>query len=402
MSPLRLWMRRGAGVLVPVTLGPLLLLTLGSSQGWFLDADWGLRSAGVVVGFYTPVLAAMAAYDATTRVQPTLAMVGRSGSRGWGVTLLPPGAAFVWAAVAMAAAWAVVVAVVVVSRGIAPADWWVVLETLFAFAAALAVGSWIGNHAGGVLAPALAAVVVIAATLLKFLGVTAFQVVSSSGPMVGIERTPSRALVTIGVNASIVVLFLGLELSGNRGRRRPPVVALVALALPLVITLGLSVDREAEEYRPTQEASVCVGSDPVVCGPARAQRLLTVAQRDLADATVALGRSGLPLPDAFMVARGESVRELGPDRAELPVQLASLGRGHLSRSVVLDALSQPHVCAALFEAPTAEEYLNLAAGVRAWMDQQLSLPAGASGPAPGAVLDAYHRLDSCTIAAPRA
>lgn len=390
-------MRRGAGLLVPVTLGPLLLLTLVPEHQWYLDADWGLRNAAVVVGFYTPVLAAIAAFDASRRLHPTLAVVGRSGSRGWGVTLVPPGAALAWTMILTATAWVGVVATAVGSGGIAPTDGWIVPETVLAYAAALAVGQWIGSMVRGALAPVLAAVVVIVATLPTGVGVRALQVATTTGTMVGLDRTPSRALVSIGVNVSILLLFTGLTLTTNRGRPRARPAVLAALTLPLVTTLSLSVGSPAQEFQPSQAATVCVGSSPRVCGPARTERLLTIAQRDLAQASSALAASGLALPSEYAVARGDAGRALGPGVTQLPIELSSLTRNHLPEAALLDALAQPRLCAALYTAQTADEYLDLAAVVSSWIGQQLALPEGPTGPAPADVQDANRRLNECPL-----
>lgn len=397
MSPLRLWMRRGAGLLVPVTLGPLLLLTLVPGHRWFLDADWGLRNVGLVVGFFTPVLAAIAAFDSSQRLHPTLAMVARSGSRGWGATLTPPAAALAWTILVTAAAWIAVVVTSTLSGGIGPADWWVLPETVVAYASALAFGQWVGGVVRGALAPVLAAVVVLAATLATGVGVRAFQLATTSGTMVGLERTPSRALVSIGVNASVLLLFTGLTWTTNRGRARPRTATLVALVLPLLLTVGLSAGSSAQEFQPSQSTPVCIGANPRVCGPARTERLLTLAQRDLAGATTALAGSGLQLPNRYAIARGEAGRTLGPDTTQLPIELSSLVRGHLPRPALVGALARPRLCAALYTASTAQEYLDLAAVVSAWIDTALTHPGGTSGPAPAEVQDANRRLTTCAL-----
>ncbi len=296
-----------------------------------------------------------------------------------------------------ATAWVGVVATAVGSGGIAPTDWWIMPETLLAYAAALAVGQWIGSSVRGALAPVLAAVLVIVATLPTGVGVRALQVATTSGTMVGLDRTPSRALVSIGVNASMLLLFTGLTLARNRGRARPRSAVLAALAVPLVVTLGLSVRSPAQEFRPSQAATVCVGSSPTVCGPARAQRLLTIAQRDLAQATSALAASGLRLPSEYAVARGDAGQALGLGVTQLPIELSSLTGNHLPRAALLDALAQPRLCAALYTAQSAEEYIELADMVSSWIGQQFALPGGPTGPAPADVQDANHRLNECPL-----
>lgn len=399
MNPLLLWMRRGAGLLVPVALTLLLLFVLVPGHRWFLDADWGLRYSGVVVLFMAPVLAAVAAFDASTRLQPTMALVARCSTRGWVVSVLPSTAALLWALLVTAGAWGAVLVTVAAAGGIAPADWWVVPETVLAYAAALALGQWIGSRVRGVMAAVAAAVVVmVAATLPTMLGIQAFQVATSTGTMVGLVRTPSRALVAMGINASIVVLFLGLTMATARGRSRPRTAMLLALTLPVLLTVSLGVATSAaQEFRPSPEAEVCVGTHPTVCGPQRTHPLLTVAQRDLAEAGTALRGSNLVLPARYAIARGEAVRALGTDTAQLPIELSSLVRGHLPHAALLRALSQPRACAAVFSARTAPEYLAYTDVVTGWMDQQLR--QGTPGPAPAAVQDANRRLATCPVAA---
>ena len=96
-----------------------------------------------------------------------------------------------------------------------------------------------------------------------------------------------------------------------------------------------------------------------MCGPTRTERLLTIAQRDLAQATSALAASGLTLPSQYAIARGDAARALGPGITQLPIELSSLTRNHLPRAALIDALAQPRLCAALYTAQSAEEYIEL-------------------------------------------
>lgn len=400
MRALFLWLRRGAGLLIFATIVGFLLATSASVHPWLLDAGWGMRNSAAVVLIFCPFLAAVVAYDVSRRVNPTLAEVARGSSRGSFAAFLPMTAAFLWALVATAVSWLVIGIAASLAGGVGASDPWIYFETMSAYAAAAAVGTLVGNHVKGVTSVAVAAGIVLAAAMvLAGQGIKAFQVVYSSGTMIGLERTPARAALAIAVNLSIALLCIGVA-GLTSGVRRPSRFALGALAIPLVASLVIAVTLPIRdsEYRPSRETQACVGSSPVVCGPARAADLLRGAQRDLAAARLKLRDSEMALPDRFVIARGDAARALGSSATVLEYDPSSLVDGHLGRDVLVQDLATPRLCEALY-GEGAQEYLDLISEVSVWLMKALEPAQGPSEAAPAAVRAAYAKLLTCPIAA---
>ena len=401
MRVLFLWLRRGAGLLIFATIAGFLLAIAATTHPWLLDADWGLRYSASAVIIFSPFLAAVVAYDVSRRFNPTLAEVARESSRGSFAIFLPMTAVFLWALAATAVSWAVIGIMVAKAGGVGAGDPWIYLETMSAYAAAAAVGTLVGNHVKGVTAVAIAAgIVLAAATVLGGQGIKAFQVVTSTGTLIGIERTPARAALAIAVNLSIAILCIAAARLTN-GVKPPSRLALGALSIPLVATLALhmTLPIRDSEYRPTRQAQACVGSSPVVCGPARATNLLRGAQGDLSAARLKLRNSELALPDRFVVARGDAVRTLGSSATALDYDPSSLVDGHLGRDVIFQAFATPRVCEAFFHDATGTEYLKLTSTVTDWLKKALEPGPGPGEAAPAAVRVAYAKLATCPTAA---
>jgi len=398
VRPLLLWLRRGVvSLMVPATVAFLAVTAVGNSS-WRLDADWGMRFTAGAIMALTPLLAALVAYDLAKRVHPTLAEIGRGSARGASAQLLPIVGGWLCAVLATLAVWITMAVVVQRGGGLPAADLWVHLEMMAAFAAAAAAGGLVGTLMPGLGAPAVAAGSVLTlGTFLGGQGVKVFHVASSSGTMMGIERTPLRAGLAVGVNVAVVLLCLGALLVKRGGRSRGR-GKLAVLSVPLIASIMalFIVPMPDSEYRPSREDHVCVGSAPRVCGPDRAAPLLGRAQDDLARATRQLAGAGLALPGHFVVARGEAVRSLGPDRALLDYDPSALVDGHLTTQAVVGALSAPRVCEALFHDDTAADYLERIGVVARWLEAALGSASAVDGVAPADVREAYGVLSSCT------
>ena len=397
MTPLFFWLRRGAvSLMLPATLAFLGVTAVGTSS-WRLDAEWGMRytAAGILV--LAPLLAALVAHDVAKRLHPTLAELSLGSARGARTVLLPVVGGWLCAVVATLAAWGVMMLVVEGGGGYLTADPLVHLEMMAAFAAAAATGGVSGTLVPGPGAPAVAAgAVLTVATVLGGQGVKIFQVATSSGTMIGIERTPVRAALAVAVNLSVVLLCLGLLLLLRAGRARGS-ARLVLLCVPLVASIMavLLMPLPDSEYRPSRSAQACVGSVPQVCGPDRAEELLTRAQLDLERATRQLAGAGLDLPTHYVVARGDAVRSIGPDRALLDYDPSAGSDGHLSTQSVVGALSAPRVCEALFHDDTAPAYLDRITVVAQWMEAALGSDPSSAQVAPPDVKEAYEVLSTC-------
>lgn len=302
--------------------------------------------------------------------------------------------------IGMLVSWVGVGGIVIVHSGIGPRDLWIYAETAAVVAAACAVGVLCGCRLDATTAVVAAAISVFgSAILLSRVDLRPFQVATSSGTSIGVDRTPDRALVAILLHGAVV--FVGYLVawaaasSADRARRWEIVFGSVALAA--VVIFAATRPFQDSEFRPTHEASTCVGHAPTVCGPRSADKLLIVVQKDLAQAEAQLSRSGLPLPTDYRVVRGEAVRGVG---AATPFTLdpADLTTGHLPTDAVAQLLSRPHVCASLYSDQDATATLDQIDLVTAWM--ATALVTEDPGRAPETVRSAYANLSACPL--PRA
>lgn len=396
MTPFAVWARRGAGrLLVPVVSG-FLLAGAVQSHPWLLDSRWAARAAASAVAFVTPVLAAAVAYDVARGVRPGLAEVGSASVRGRWVAVAPTVAAWGWALLPFVVVWAVVPVVARSLGGAVGGDPWLYAEVAVTLAAAacagMAIGSWMQGLTGVVVA---AGAVLAAQVALEAFGVRLFQVAVSSGTMIGIERTPERAVTLVGVALAVI---LGAIRAEHDARSERTVgqwsLATVGAGLVVVVVVAAGVPWSDSEYRPTRELHVCLGEEPTLCGPRSAQPLLVVAQRDLAAGRSALAGSGLPLPGLVHIARGDAVRELPEDATLLDYDPSQARGGHLARATVSATFALPRMCADLFRDAGSAAVLERVRTVREYFDGVL---AGhlAPGPAPPAVSAAYRELRRC-------
>lgn len=401
MTPLVVWARRGSGrILAPVVSG-FLLASAFQSHPWLLDSRWATRAGASAVALVTPVLAAAVAYDVVRGVRPGLAEVGSSSVRGRWVALAPTVAAWGWALLPFVVAWAVVPVVVRSLGGAAGSDPWLYVEVAATLGAAacvgMAIGSWIEGLTGVVVA---AGAVLTAQVVLESFDVRLFQVAVSSGTMIGIERTPERAVALVGVAAAVILGAIRAERcarSERPGPRRSP--ALVGVGVAVVIMAVAGIRWSDGEYRPTREPTVCLGTAPILCGPRSARPLLIPAQRDLAVGRSALAGSSLPLPDVVHIARGDAVRELPDDAALLDYDPSQTRAGHLPRETVSATFALPRVCADLFRDAESAVVLERIRTVREYLDTVLD-GNGKPGPAPPAVAGAYRWLKGCEPVGP--
>ena len=340
-----------------------------------------------------PFVAAASAFD-TASMQPTVMEILDGTRRRDRSTLIPAAAVVLWSYFAYVLVWIAIVCGIISAGGITPADLWTPGEVGAALLGAAAVGSLIGTLVSGVGAPVFAAAaVLVAATISRGWGGNLFEVPSTYGTMIGIERTPSRALL-------LILAHLGLALSAfivARALRSQSRVAVVASILIGAMSLSPQAlwNYDADEYRPVSVAMMCLGRDPAVCGPPRSQAVLRLYQRDLRDAQLRLSGTGLSFPGTFVVARGQRVGELDASQSLLSVTPEDFADGRLPSQVLASILARPRVCAALFEADQAGPYLNLIDGVQVWLTQELA--GGTADAAPARIRAAYDKLASCPL-----
>ena len=268
------------------------------------------------------------------------------------------------------------------------------------YAAAAAVGVVTGRLVKGVAAAVVAAgVTLVAGPLLAGQNVMAFQVATSSGTMIGLDRSPTKAVLGLVLHAAILVGCLGASQLVGRGASRKWISASIVIPVVPAIILAAVVPQTRDESVPTRSTISCFGNAPSVCGPVDAELLLTAAQRDLAEAGSRLAGSGLALPERYYVVRGPAATEYADRGAILSYDPSGLTNGHLTAGAIAATMSTPRLCGAYFDSRTAPEYLELVEVVRIWMDGALS-GADAVSPAPASVRNAYDRLRSCPLPAP--
>lgn len=397
-GPLRLWGRRGLASRAAWILVGLLVAVLMSRGVTIRDPDWALRSSADATLFFCPVLAAAVAYDVGRRVAPTLAYVARTGARGplSGCLTVPAGiisgmAVYVvaWVGTAIAARW---------QDGMAVSDVWIVPETFAALSAAACVGMMIGSMRPDVLAPALAAgVLLLIQVLTRESELSLFAVAASAGTMVGIERTPLRAVSAIGVNVAVALgaTIATWAFASAMATRRGAWLGVAAIPLALVLIVRAALLPSDSEYRPSTEPTVCVGVRPSVCGPVSARVFLVEAQADLSDALVDLAPSGLPFQQRYTIARGGAEKSLPADTSELLLDPSQMVDGHLTSGTITEVLSVPRYCPALTDAVAAQPLLQRIEIVHSWLARHVGSRNGVT-PAPAGVVQAYEELLDCS------
>jgi hypothetical protein len=368
--------------------------TAALRHDWLLDADWGTRYLAAAVFIFCPAVTATVAYDVVRRVRPTLGQLSLGAPRGYTTTLMPALATLCWVMLASLFSWLVIWVLVVGHGGVGPRDMWVYVETLIVYGAAAAVGAVVGRLIAGIPAVVVGAGATLgAAILLGGQGLLVFQVVSSTGTMIGLDRAPVRGALMLALHVGIVaVCILGLWLIDRSAGSGVLTAAIIVPLVPLV-ALAFVLPETRDEFVPTKEPLVCQGQHPIMCGPASASRLLRKAQADFSTAESKLANSGLILPDRIYVARGPAAQDLADQGTYLSYDPSSLVNGHLPRSTIANTLGTPRLCGAFFDSRSAPEYLSLVDTVSDWM--LASLSGQDPGRAPQTVADAYAKLSSC-------
>lgn len=391
-----IWARRGLGCCVAALLVGFVVWTSVSSRPWQLEFDWAARFGAAYVYLLAPLVAAAVAYDVGRRARPEMTLLGATGRRGVMASLGPTAAVLGWTLLAASCGWILMAAITISSGGLSPRDPWVFIETVSSLAAAAAVGMTFALFVDGILAVAASAgAVLAAATLTSGHGANLFQVTTSSGTLVGIERTPQRAIATILCHLALIAVAVAVALARQRAHTlSPPWLAAAALTALVPIAVAALWPYSASEFRPSQERQACAGSQVRVCGPASASALLAIAGNDLSEATRKLQPSGLPLPATFVVARGSAAESLPAGRALLDLDSSQLSEGHLPRGALANAIATPRQCRGFYSAQESPALLEHVKVVSAWLDDALAAPGSPSRP-PGPVAQAYAALSTC-------
>lgn len=392
-----LWFLRGGGIWLFVPMAGFGVLTAVMNHPWHLEFDWGVRYMAGSVFVFAPLIAAVTAFDVARRARPALYDVALGASRGAWAVLSPAVAVLGWSLLASCASWLTIAAIVAQSDGLGPSSYWVFAETLAACAAAASLGALMGTYLDGLVAVAASAgVVLLAVLLIGDHDVSVFQVAGSSGTMLGLERTPARAILAIACNICIVAACVLLVVVRIRAFRRARLwdIGAALLAVAGLVMSGLW-PYVYDEYRFSSSEMACAGERVVVCGPARGLQFWRRAAGDLETARKKLEGSGLELPTRFAVVRGDRLRDLPEGTSLLDYDTAALVNGHLNRRSIAYTLATPRICAAFFSDTNARPYLDLVDITSSWLLTELADSSGAE--APPAVRAAYQELATCSV-----
>jgi hypothetical protein len=399
IGALHLWVRRGSVTLaIPALIGAGLVVLM-SRRGWWWDPGWAYSHASTPVILIAPLLAGLVAFDRSRPGGQVLALLAANSPRERSATAVPPTAGWL-AALATCAALAGGVAVALIARstGALPSGW-LLLEVVTALAAAAAVGWATGrllpNRAAG---PVAALGVYLLGSQARSWGLAGlFAPGGATGMLAGVERNPTVSLTLVSLHVVIAAAGAMVGLTAlHQSRRRLLVRAAVAAAV-LLIAVGASstLVKGQAPYRFSSAAPVCVGSTPRVCGPASAQRLLTVSAQRLSEESSLLSGSGIPLQQEYRLAIGPTALSDAADAGAglLTVTPEEFVDGRPSVDDLAATVSRPRMCPQYVAAQPPVVLLEAQQRVQAWVVGTDG--AATSQPAPTDVVAAYHRLVTC-------
>lgn len=395
MTTYVVWLRRGSGRWIAAVLVGFLLVSLLSQLTWRVELDWATRLTAANILVISPVVAAVAAVDTSSRLRPTLAQLIGAGVRGpWQISI-PALAVVTWAVSAFAFTWLVAALLVAADDGVGINDWWILPEVVAPLAAAGAVGLVTGMVARPRVAPVAAAAAVLSALVLAApWGRGPFEAVTTYGTLTGLQRTPARAAAAVGASLVITVFAVLAALEVNRSRgRRPIVIALCLVACLFATVAPAAWPWKSDVYRFTTESYGCIGRDPAVCGPQSRLKILGPVQTSLAEAYVRLAGTDFVRPAAFRVTRLDHYSDLA-GAAPLDFDPADVHGGRYSDEAVARALVRPHQCTGLFEASSAEPLLEAQDVMVPWLLRVLAGQQAAS-PVPPNVATAFQSIEDC-------
>lgn len=399
-----MWLRRSTALVALPALAAFALIVPWGRRGWELDWDWGMRTAATGMVFLAPIIAGLAAYDMSHRFRASLFDIAGGSRRGPRSVMFPALATWAWAMTACAAGWAWVAVSVTFRSGMGPRDGWVYPESATAMLAAAAIGGFLGAVIRGVLAAPTAAIAVYCVGFFtEPYGVRGvLSVVSSSGTLLGLERTPERAVQAIVINGLLALVFLVWTVwrSSPFPQWRLATTGAGALAI-IALAVAFVMPPSDSEYRASSEPNVCVGQAPQVCGPEGARRLLLPVQADLQGGRTRLAGTGLVWPATYVVARVDKVFQVPPGAAVLELTPDDVRDGHYRVQRLAAALSQPRLCAAFFDDKAVQPYVEASVRLRDWLTKALS-STKAPGPAPESIKRDFALLSKCqqALAAP--
>lgn len=375
MSGGAVWLRRSSGRFAFPAFLAVVLVVAFSRDSWWWEWDWALSWVSGSTIVLAPLLAGVAAYDMAIRVTPTMREVAAGSRRGWamfphvvlGSWLYAVGSWVIGViAVGVAAAW---------HGAEGPFDPTILLHVPVVLLAAASIGGLVGAVIQNVASAPVAVALVYG---LPIVGLSAgwtdvLSAGGATGPIAGMERNPAvlyPALLTALAVAVVCAAAAAVRLTPSR------VVPVATGAVAAVVCLGsawvlASAQPMLNGYRPSATPLACVGSQPEVCGPAGAGRLLKLAQPDLAEAAAILRPSGFSFPEEYILVGPMLESHIQSGRGLLETGVESIDDEHIDRRDVLVSLATPTVCRAFFDDVPPVELLDAQARLAEWFGMRL-------------------------------
>ena len=398
MLPLRLWLRRCSAAYASPVMVLLCLWVIHARSGWEYEWDWALNNASTPSLLLAPLLAGLVAHDRARRAGPTMAPLSAAAPRGETGLLSLAAASWVWTLAAWSVGLAYAAARVLPNGPEGTPDPWVLVEVPvllgLAAVAGLCIGTVLPNLAAGPVAAMGFFGIDVLAQASPVNGL--FNAGGSTGTLAGLERTPAAAVTVITAHLA----FAAAALMATRGYTspavaRPRMAAMSAAAVALVAVGGVfAVNRYQEPYQPVTTAQVCVSGTVTVCGPSNTRPLLVRAGRDLSAAVTTLEGAQLPWQRQYVLARGEKVLEIPPDKSVLDLSPEEFTNGKLSVHQVASTLSRPRMCQAYFGGPNLDATMRNQDKVYDWVTDHLTSSPVHSA-APQDVMNAFRFIATC-------
>ncbi len=369
------WLRRSSGRFAFPAFLAVVLVVAFSRTSWWWEWDWALSWVSGSTIVLAPLLAGVAAYDMAIRVTPTLREVAAGSRRGW--AMFPHVVLGSWLyAVGSWAVGVVVVAATAAWHGAeGPFDPTILLHVPLVLLAAASVGGLVGIVIQSVLSAPVAVALVYGLPIVGLsLGWTdVLSAGGATGPIAGMVRNPA-----VLYPALFMALALAIVCAAAAAVRLTPsrVVPVGAGGVAAVVCLGsawvlASAHPMLNGYRPSATPLMCVGSEPEVCGPAGAGRLLKLAQPDLAEAASALRPSGFDFPEEYILGGPTLESHVESGRGLLETGVESIADEHIQRRDVLVSLATPTVCREFFDDVPPVDLLEAQARLAEWFGTRL-------------------------------
>jgi hypothetical protein len=397
MRPFSIWLRRGVGWRLGLLIAAFVFYQLFAEPDWRIELDWATRLTASSLLLVCPCVGAAAAYDTSRGLRPSLQLLSRGSTRRSAHIALPAAAVVAWSVLAYALVWAIAALTVLLVGGVGVTDWWVFPEVLAPVAAAGGVGLMAGMAVNGRLAAPIAAVAVLAGTMLASpWGRGPFEAVTTYGTLTGLERpvVRSAAAITGALVVAGCAAVAARALHRDNGSRRL-VLTGCAAAAAFAIVLPAAWQGQGQVYVATSERYGCTGTAPSVCAPRSRVQLMLPVQASLAEAYRQLQGTEFTRPTSFRVVRGDDLSGLN-GAAPLEYEPESVQGSGYRTFATAQALLNPHRCLELYGGPGIDRIMGAQDRVRPWLEGVLE-GRTPGFPVPADVASSFTVIEDCQV-----